>query len=162
VSAQDGKRAVDLFGEDGAGELVRHGEGGKGEQQVGVWAPGWWQAVVAADDEDKVVAEHFSAGEEGGKSGGIEAAAGGVEEDFFGAGMTGPEVRLFGTDFSHVGGGEAGYALDVIRCERVGVRVFGAADVVKEDLHEFAGNSGGRDSGGRSTTLPSRQRRSSW
>ena len=140
---EDGKRAVDLFGEDGAGELVGQGEGGEGEEQVGVFAPGWWKAVVAADDEDHVVAQHFGAGEKGRKRRGIEGAAGGIEENLFGGGVAGPEInlRFVRADFGHMGRGEAGDALDVIGRQRVGVRVFGAADVVKEDLHSGGAGS---------------------
>ena len=52
VAGEDGEGAVDLFGEDGAGELVGEGDGAEGEDEGGAGAGGGGPAVGGADGED--------------------------------------------------------------------------------------------------------------
>jgi hypothetical protein len=53
VAGEDGKGAIDLLGEDGAGEFVRQGDEAEGKDETGSAARCVGPAVVGADGEDK-------------------------------------------------------------------------------------------------------------
>jgi len=52
VAGEDGEGAVDLLGEDEAGEVVGQGDEAEGEQEVGAGAGQRGPAVGRADGED--------------------------------------------------------------------------------------------------------------
>src|ERR1035438_5284118 len=53
MASQGCESPIDLFGEHGAGELMRKRHGGEREQQVRAAGPGGWQAVVPAYQEQE-------------------------------------------------------------------------------------------------------------
>lgn len=101
-------------------------------------------------DEHQVSTKHFPPGEQIGEGGGIERPACGIEKNLLRTGMFQPEI-VARFQFRHLGLGITARSLDIVGRHRIGVRVFGFADVIKKDLH----------SAGRGTSLASRHRRSS-
>jgi len=109
VACQDCTGAVELFGEDEAGEFVGHCDGAEREQQIGL-GPGLFRpSVGGADGEDDVLDALIPAGAEpGGELGGAELAAAAIEQDgkrrqpggFAGVGGTAEpgEERGFGSE----------------------------------------------------------------
>ena len=87
VACQDCTGAVELFGEDEAGEFVGHCDGAEREQQIGL-GPGLFRpSVGGADGEDDVLDALIPAGAEpGGELGGAELAAAAIEQDEDGSG----------------------------------------------------------------------------
>jgi len=150
MSAQRCERAVNLLGQNGSGEFVRHRQGGERQQEVGAVAPRLRQAVMPSNDEDQIAARHFGFGEQICEGGGVDRASRGIEQYFLRTRMFGAEVGI-GFDFGHACGRVAVCALNVVRGERVGVKVFGFADVIEEKLH----------SAGIGTSFASRHSRSS-
>src|ERR1039457_3437281 len=105
---------------------------------------------MPADEEDQVAASHFGLGDQRREGGGIHGIARGVEKDFAGAGVPVPEIHALRPDFPHFGWCVAAGAAQEIRGQSVGVRIFGFADEIQEDLHPA----------GTWTVLALRQRRS--
>jgi hypothetical protein len=86
VAGEDGEGAVDLLGEDGAGELVGQGDGAEGEDEVGAGAGGGGPAVGGADGEDEGLGAGVAeAAEVGGEVFAGELLAAAVEQDEDGA-----------------------------------------------------------------------------
>jgi hypothetical protein len=117
VSRENGEGAVDLLGEDGAGELVRQGDAAEREEQVGA-APGLGRpAVRRADGEDDCLRVRVAEGAEVlGEVFAGELLAAAVEQDELGcraAGLTiepglqggfgGEELRFAGVIASGAG-----------------------------------------------------------
>lgn len=122
VSGEDGGGAVELLGEDDAGELVGEGEAAEGEEEVGALVGGGGPAVGGTDGEDEalgsVVAEAADAGSEvlGG-----ELLAAAIEQDAEGADAAGLLVEP---------GEEGGLGIEDLGV--AGDGAVGAGDVVGE------------------------------
>jgi hypothetical protein len=148
VAGEDGEGAVELLGEDDAGQLVGQGDESEREEEVGPGAGGGGPAVGWTDGEDEalgaVVAE---AAEASGEVLGGELLAAAVEENGVGVGAAGLllepfEEGGFGVEGLGVAGDIAAGALDVICDEAIGrVRLrTGAAwrDCGQSDFHRVA------------------------
>lgn len=82
VTGEDGEGAVDLFGEDGAGEFVGQGDEAEREDKAGVAAGGVGPSVVGPDGEDyRLRAGVAETAEVSGEVLGGELLAAAVEED---------------------------------------------------------------------------------
>jgi hypothetical protein len=126
VAGEDGEGAVELLGEDYAGEFVGQGDESEREEEVGSGAGVGGPAVGGADGEDEalgaLVAKTADAGGEG-LGGKLLAAS--VEQDGVGAGSTGLliepfEEEGFGVEGLGVAGKIAAGALDVVGDEASG------------------------------------------
>jgi hypothetical protein len=145
VAREDGSGAVDLLGEDDAGELVGEGDEAEREEEVGTVAGCGGPAVGGTDGEDQalcaIVAE---TAESGGEFFGGELAAAAVEEDGEGADAAGVLVERveqgsLGIEDLTVAGDVSGDAGDVIGEEAVGWLRLGSGGAGKDggedDLH---------------------------
>ena len=54
MAGEDGEGAVELLGENDAGELVRQGDGAEGEQEIGAGAGLAGPTVGGTDGEDEI------------------------------------------------------------------------------------------------------------
>ncbi len=87
VACCDCTSAIELFGQDEAGEFVGHGDGAKRECEMSAGFGGGGPAAVRADGEDEVlVALIATLGKPGGEVFRGELAAAGIEEDEEGRG----------------------------------------------------------------------------
>lgn len=150
MPAQYREGPVNLLGEHGARELVRHRHLRKRNQQVAVVAPRLRQSVVSADDKHQIPARHLCFREQIGESGRIDRPPRGVEQNLLRTRMLRPEIAIR-PDFRHPGRSIPVRPLDIIRCQRIGVRIFGFSGVIQKDFH----------SAGSGTSFASRHSRSS-
>ena len=91
MAGENGESAVELLGEDDAGELMGQGDASEGEEKVGALARGGRPAVRGADGQDEMLrAAIAESAETFGELRGSELAALGVEED----GVRGRAARL--------------------------------------------------------------------
>lgn len=94
VVGEDGGGAVELLGDDEAGEGVCEGQGAEGEQELGAWAGGGGPTVCRADGEEDVLDAVVAAGDEpGGEGFGGEGAAATIEQDEKDGGAAGLAVE---------------------------------------------------------------------
>src|SRR5438046_3610569 len=94
MPSQRRERAVNLFGQHGAGKLVRIGHGRKREQQAGAFAPFGREAVGPADDEHEIAGVALGALDDGGER--IERLPRRVESDDEGGRVLRPRIRTGG------------------------------------------------------------------
>ena len=128
---QRGKSAVDLLGQDGAGEFMGQGEGGEGEERIGAGTPLGRKPVVAPDDEGEVAGVEAGLPDEVHKGRGVNELAGWVKQERKGGGVAQKGVIPAGVDLAHGAGLEAGRAFDELGGKGRGMFVACAADVKK-------------------------------
>lgn len=110
VVGEDGQGTIDLFGQDGAGELMGQGDGAEGEDETGAGLGGGRPPVGGTDSEDEGLGAGIAeTAEVGGEvlAGKLLAAA--VEEDENGRGAGGLAVEA---------GEEVGFGGVVLRLAR--------------------------------------------
>ena len=147
VAGEDGGGAVDLLGENDAGELVGEGDASEGEEELRLLAGGGGPAVGGTDGEDEtlgaVVAETAEAG---GELLGGELVATAVEKDAKGADAAGVvfepmEQGWLGVEELGLAGDVAGGASEVVGEQGVGGGGLGAGgageDGGESDLHRL-------------------------
>jgi hypothetical protein len=143
VASENCACAVELFGDDEAGECVGERESSEGEQEPGAGACGFGPAIGRADGEDDMLRAFIAASAEpGGECLGGELAAAAVEQDGDGRGASlltvePLEKRGFSFEGCGSGPGEDGAAIEVDRGERIKpiLRTGARADVRKGELH---------------------------
>jgi len=120
VAGEDGEGAVDLFGEDGAGEFVGQGDGAEGEDKAGAGAGGGGPSVRGADGEDDGLGAGVAeAAEVSGEFFGGELLAAAVEEDEDASGAGGLASRpIEGGEERGLGGVGLGLTGEVARGSR--------------------------------------------
>ncbi len=128
------KRPIDLLGQHGARQFVRHGHRGERNQQIGTFLPGVRQTRVPAYQKDQIVSLHFGLFHQPGKLVGIKWLTCRVQQNLFRRGMPLPQVKTLWPNFRHHGRRVMPRPLDVVCRHGVGVRVFRLPDVVKENL----------------------------
>ena len=140
MPGQNGAGAVELFGEDDAGEFMGEGDGAEGEEEVGAGAGGGGPAISGADGEEELLDAAVAEGAEVGcEISGGELLAGGVEQDDVERGARGGFIGE--GEEGGLGGEEVGVA---------GVVAGDAGGVVGEEGVErggFGAGAGGRDGG---------------
>ena len=146
VAGEDGEGAVDLLGEDGAGEFMGQSDVAEREDEAGAGACSGGPAVGGTDGEDKgLCARVAEAAEVGGEFFGGELLAATVEEDEDGGGAGGLAVEPgeecgFGVMGLELAGEIAGGSGEVVGGEGCGSVGFGAGaswrDRGQENLHD--------------------------
>jgi hypothetical protein len=151
VVREDGEGAVELLGEDDAGQLVRHGERRERKGFVGAGAEGLGETRVAAAEENEfagaAVAEFA---EPAGEFLGAVLVARGVEED-----PTGSRISLHAREggggglakFADANIGGAADARGVVVEEPAALRAAGAAE--KEEMESHGKEEHDREEGSR-------------
>ena len=124
MASEDGEGAVDLLGEDGAGEFVGQGDIAEGEYEASAGTGGGGPAVCGTDGED-----------DGLGSGVAEATEMGCE--FFGG-----ELLAAAIEEDEDGNGAGGLAVDPGEEGGFGVVVEGLAGEVARGSGEIAGGQG--------------------
>ena len=118
MAGEDGEGAVDLLGEDGAGELMGQGDGAEGESEAGAGVRGGRPAVGGTDGEDEGlragVAETAEVSGEGFR-GELLAAAVEQDEDRSGARGLAGGLRVNRGEQGGFGGVGVGVAGQVVR-----------------------------------------------
>ena len=153
MAGEDGEGAVDLLGEDGAGELMGQGDGAEGKGEAGAGEGGLGPAVGGTDGEDDGLrAGVAEAAEAGGEVWAGELAAAAVEQDEDGGGARGLAIeRGEQSGFRGVGVGIAGQVVggagEVVGGEGSGGAGFGLGtgwgDGGERELHGVGGQDEG-------------------
>src|SRR5579863_5120721 len=99
MAAQGCQRAIDLLGEHGAGQLVRHGQGRQGKERVSARLPSGGETFGPADHENQVAALAPGFLDEESEGRRIERAAGWIEQDLRSRRVLSPGVEPGGTYF---------------------------------------------------------------
>lgn len=135
MPAQGGESAVNLFGEHGAGKLMRKGHVRKRQQEIRAGSPFGWKPVMTSDQENKILCGPFGLAEEMGEIFGIHGFTERVEENPATRCVACEEIEAFRNDLAHLAGGEAGAALQEFRRYGVGVLIPWFSNEVQPDLH---------------------------
>ncbi len=138
MAAESGEGAVDLFGEHGAGQLMRERHGGKGQENVGARLPLGGKAIMSADQEYEIASVAFGLTNELNESSGVEIPAGRIEEDLTGGGLTIKQVEALGDNLPHFAHGVTAATLQELGGDGVCVRVARFPNVINEDLQVFS------------------------
>ncbi len=131
------KRSIDLFGQNGAREFMRHGHGGERNHQIGALQPFFRKPVVTADNEDQIMATHLGLGKQVRETIRIERLAGGVQKDLLRRGMPRVEIGAIRAVFGHGAGTVAIRTTNIVGGQSVRVHVFGLTGEVEVDLQAF-------------------------
>lgn len=145
MAGEDGAGAVDLFGEDDAGELVRQGHLAEGEKELRFGAGVFGPAIRGADGEENLLSAVVAElAEMGGEGFGGELFAGGVEQDDVdgcaGGALVGEGEELrFGGEEARLAGVVTRGTFNEVGEQRVELTLLGAgalrADGGEKNLH---------------------------
>src|SRR5580658_1444797 len=139
MAGQDGEGAVDLFGEDYAGEFVGHGQRRKRDALVGQGAEFDGETFgVAAEEDDFAGGMVAEAAEPARELLRAELIAGGVEQDEGGAGLHFQFAQSGGGGFADFGDGDFGVAadaFDVVVDESAELFAAGFSEHYEADFH---------------------------